>query len=311
MELAGAEEPGDGGGRKLKRRGVVRYLHNEAAPSAPKMLLGNALRHRREALVLTQGDVARRLGWSSSKVSRLECGQHHFKDHDLLKFFAVYQIEDPKEQERLRELAAIANEPNWWRQWSTVAQQYLQAVVSFEDMAQRIRSYDHVVLHGLLQTAEYAEALITRGRGSHSTHDALVKLRMERQAKFEAAPDKRLICVIHEAALRNLVGTPEIMRRQVAHLINLMSNPRYHLRLLELGGAYNTPAELGTTTIFDFPGPLPKIAIAECFDGALIIQDEDRVDRREIAFDELSHRSLGPAQTRRKLTHLLSSNVYH
>jgi hypothetical protein len=308
MELASAEEPGDGGGQRQGRRGVVRYLHNEAAPSAPRMLLGNALRQRRDALAMTQGEVARRLGWSSSKVSRLESGQHHFKEWDLLKFFAVYQIDDPQGQERLRELAVVANEPTWWRQWSTVAQQYLQAVVSFEAMAQRIRSYDPVVLHGLLQTEEYARALIARGRGSHAAHDALVKLRMERQAKFGAATGKRLVCVINEAALRTLVGTPDIMRRQVEHLIGLMSNPRYHLRLHEQ--TYNMPVELGTTTIFDFAGRVPKIAIVECFDGALIIQDEDRVDRREMAFDELSHRSLGPVRTRRKLTHLLSSNFY-
>ncbi|MFJ6572245.1 helix-turn-helix domain-containing protein [Streptomyces sp. NPDC091292] len=306
QQPAGPEEPGESDGQKSGRR--VRYLQDEAAPSAPRMVLGNALRHRRQALGLKQEEVARRLGASPSKISRIEKGQHKFKEQDLLGFFSLYGISDPEEQRQLEELARTANQPTWYQKRSTAAQRYLQAVVSFEDMAQRIRSYESQHLHGLLQTPEYARALIERGRGSRSRHESLLQLRKERQARFAAATDKRLICVIDEAALRRLVGSPQIMRRQVEHVIDLSANPRYVIRLAELN-RYNLPVELCTTTLFDFAGRiLPTVAYAESFDGGLIIQDEESVDRRERAFDALRAASLTPPKTVQKLRDLLASN---
>ncbi|QFR98125.1 helix-turn-helix domain-containing protein [Streptomyces tsukubensis] len=287
----------------------MRYLQDEAAPSAPRMLLGNALRHRRDAIPLTQEEVARQLGCSPSKVSRRESGHHHLKERDLPQLFAVYRIEDPEDQRVLHGLVEVANQATWWQPWATVAQQYLQAVVSFEDMAQRIRSYDCHYLHGLLQTPAYARALIERGRGSRDTHDALVELRKERQARFTAAADKLLICVVHEGALRNPVGSKEIMYEQLDHLIELSRDRRHQIRMAEWG-RFDMPVELGTTTIFDFEGLAPKIAYAEAIDGGLIVQDEDLVDRREKAFDALRVRSLAPDATRHRLQHLLSSKIY-
>ncbi|WP_079187995.1 helix-turn-helix domain-containing protein [Streptomyces acidiscabies] len=140
QQVAGADEPGDGGGQKSSRR--VRYLQDEAAPSAPRMVLGDALCKQREALGLQQQEVAFRLGLSRSKVSRIESGHVRSKERDLNSLFALYEIHDPREQTMLRSLAQDASKPVWWQRWSSVAPRYLQAVVSFEDMAQRIRSYE-------------------------------------------------------------------------------------------------------------------------------------------------------------------------
>jgi transcriptional regulator with XRE-family HTH domain len=308
QQLAGAKEPGDGDGQKSGRR--VRYLQDEAAPSAARMVLGSALRKRRVLRGLKQEQVARLLGGSPSKVSRIENGQHNFKEHDLQQFFAVYGVDDPAEQAQLRDLAEAANQPTWWQSWSGVAQKYLQAVVSFEDLAQRIRSYESQQLHGLLQTPDYARALINRGGGTPRQREALAELREQRQARFAAAENKMLICVIDEATLRRPVGSPDIMRRQLEHLIDLSSDPRYQFRLAELG-RYDLPVELGTTTIFDFSGRiLPTTVYTECFDGGLVVQDEESVDRRQKAFDALRVASLAPRQTVQKIRDLLS-RTYH
>ncbi|WP_249954411.1 helix-turn-helix transcriptional regulator [Streptomyces sp. 35G-GA-8] len=308
QQLSGAEEPDDSVGQKSSPR--VRFLKNEAAPSAPRMVLGKELRRRREAVGLQQQEVSRRLNWSLSKTSRIECGQVKVKEQDLPALFSLYGMNDPGEQQPLRELAQIANRPMWWKPWSGIASQYLQAVLSFEDMAQCIKSYEPLYLHGLLQTPEYARALIERGRGTRSHHASLALLRKERQAKFSESPGKELICVIDEATLRRPVGNVEIMRGQVEHLIDLGEGGRFHLRLAELSRA-NLPVELGATTIFEFAETLlPTIAYSESFDGGLVIQDEESVDRRVRAFDLLRARSLTPGKTTQKLRDLLSSNCY-
>jgi transcriptional regulator with XRE-family HTH domain len=275
------------------------------------MVLGNALRHRRNAAGLKLEEVAKQLGISTSKVSRIESGSIPAKEDDLLRLFAVYRVVEPEEQVYFRELIEAAQQPAWWQPWSQIATKYLQAVVSFEDMAQRIRSYESQYLYGLLQTTDYARALIERGRGSARAHDELVEFRVKRQERFTAEANKTLIAVVDEASLRRPVGSPQIMRGQLEHLIELTRHPRFQLRLAELG-RFDLPAELGSTTIFDFESRLlPTIACMEGFDGSLAIDDEAMVDRRVKKFDELLARSLAPQAMRRKLQHMLSSGLYH
>ncbi|MGV9427913.1 helix-turn-helix domain-containing protein [Streptomyces sp. NPDC003656] len=308
-QLPISAEPDDGYGQKAGRRGAVRYLQNETAPFAARMVLGNALRHRREAVGLSAGEAARQLGGSPSKVSRIESGTFALKQQDLLKFCSLYRITDPEEQGRLYELARAAQQPAWWQPWAAVAPKYLQAVVSFEDMATRVKSFEPIYLHGLLQTPEYARALIERGRGSARGHDELVRFRTQRQERFAAAPNRRLICVVDEATLLRPVGSAEIMRGQLKHLLALTGDPRFQLHLAPLYD-YNVHVELGPTTLFDFAGPLPTIAFAEGYDGGLVIEDEHMVDRRVKAFDALAARSLAPRAMRRRLQDMLATHRY-
>ncbi|MEU7183567.1 MULTISPECIES: helix-turn-helix domain-containing protein [Streptomyces] len=300
-----AEESGEGG---QKARDKVLFLRDELAPSAPCMVLGRGLRKRRDALKLHQQDVSKALGWSKSKISRIESGLNAVKRQDLEILFSLYRV-DEDDQEPLRELALIGNRPMWWKKWSGITTAYLQAVMSFEEVAQRIRSYEPQYLNGLLQTPEYAEVLIKRGP-DQSRYAALVELRQRRQAKFAAARGKELLCVIDEASLLQPVGNAQIMRRQVQHLIELSEDPRYQLRLAEQKRA-NLQREIGSTTLFDFAETLlPTIAYTEIDDGGLVIQDEESVDRKVRKFDELRHMSLNPPKTKQKLRDLLRSNYY-
>ncbi|MFF0383240.1 helix-turn-helix transcriptional regulator [Streptomyces sp. NPDC004286] len=301
--------PDDGFGQKPGRRGAVRYLQNEAAPCAARMMLGYALRLRREAIGLSAYEAAKLLGGSPSKVSRIESGTFAPRQRDLPRFFLMYGITDPEEQERLRELLKAAHEIAWWKPWSAVAPTYLLAAVSFEDMAIGVRSYDSIYLHGLLQTPEYARALIKRGRGSAKAHDELAEFRAQRKERFTAAPDKKLLCIVDEATLGRAVGSPAIMRGQLEHLIELTSHPHISLRLAPLYD-YRVHVELGSATIFDFAGRLPPITFAEGYDGGLVIEDEQMVDRRVKAFDALAANSLAPHAMRRRLKDMLASNRY-
>ncbi|MFJ3659803.1 helix-turn-helix domain-containing protein [Streptomyces sp. NPDC090119] len=304
-----AAELDDGCDPKTGRRGTVRYLRNETAPRAARMMLGNALRLHREAAGLSAGEVARQMAGSPSKLSRIESGTISAKAQDLLKFIEMYKITDPEEQTQLRQLATAAQQSPWWQPWAAVTPQYLQAVVSFEDMAVSIRSYQLTYLHGLLQTPEYARALIERGRASEGAYDDLIRFRTARQERFVEASDKKLLCVVDESVLARPVGSPEIMREQLKHLITLTCDPRVQLRLVPLHN-YDVHVELAPTTIFDFAGHLPTIAFAEGYDGGLVIEDKKMVDRRVKEFDAVATQSLGPHATRRRLQDLLASYRY-
>ncbi|MFB7778983.1 helix-turn-helix domain-containing protein [Streptomyces bauhiniae] len=302
-------EPEEASGQRGGRRGAVRYLQNEAAPCAERMMLGYELRLRREATGLSANEAARHLGGSPSKVSRIESGTISPKEGDLLKFFLMYGITQPEEQKRLWELLTAASGTPWWQPWAAVAPKYLQAVVSFESMAIGVRSYDPIYLHGLLQTPEYARALIKRGRGSVATRAALAEFRAERQERFAAAPDKKLLCIVDEATLARPVGSAAIMHAQLRHLIELSHDPRIRLRLAPLYD-YKVHVELGSATIFDFAGRLPTISFTEGYDGGLVIEDEQMVDRRVKAFDALATNSLGPHAMRRRLQAMLTTSRY-
>lgn len=109
----------------------------------------------------------------------------------------------------MRQLAEEASR----QPWSAVAQEHLQAVVSFEEIAQHIRVYEPLHLPGLLQTEGYARAVIANGTTQSAHQQALIDLRMERQRRFEMADeDKKLIRVLEEGALRRCYGTPRAVR---------------------------------------------------------------------------------------------------
>ncbi|MER8032473.1 helix-turn-helix transcriptional regulator [Streptomyces bauhiniae] len=304
-QLPSAAEPDDGGSQKTGRRGAVRYLQDEPAPRAARMALGSALRCCRETVGLSVSEAAAQLGGSASKVSRIESGLTPPKQQDLLKFFALYKITDAREQTQLRELASEAYQSPWWKPWSSVTPKYLQAVLSFEDMAISVRSYEPTYLHGLLQTPEYARALMKRGCKSASLSNELVQFHTVRRQRFDAAQDKNLLCIVDESTLMRPVGSAEIMRKQLEHLIELTFHPRIQLRLAPLYN-YEVSVELGPTTIFDFERRLPTIAFAEGYDGGLFIEDERAVDNRVKAFDLLASRSLGPHAMRRRLQHTVT-----
>ncbi|MFB7778168.1 helix-turn-helix domain-containing protein [Streptomyces bauhiniae] len=304
-QLPSAAEPEHGSGQKTGRKGAVRYLQDEPAPRAARMVLGSALRRCREAVGLSVGEAAARLGGSASKVSRIESGLFSPKQQDLPKLFALYEITDTTEQSQLRELASDAQQSPWWQPWSTVTPKYLQAVVSFEDMATRIRSYEPIYLHGLLQTPEYSRALMERGRGSAIIHDEMVQFRTMRRQRFDAASDTNLVCIVDESSLMRPVGSADIMRKQLEHLVALTFHPRIQLRLAPLYD-YETSVALGPTTIFDFGRRLATIAYSEGYDGGLFIEDEQGVDSRTKAFDLLAARSLGPHAMRRRLQHMVT-----
>lgn len=286
-------------------RRQVRQLRADTAPIAQRMVVGRVLRDIRIQRGETQKDVGAKAGFSPSKLSRVESGIHDFKRQDIHRLLDAYGVVDPAERGRLVRLAEEANEGAWWRPWTDVATKHAISHVSFESMAQRVRSYEPAHLSGLLQIPDYARAVIAGGPDvSNDAVERLVELRLERQRQMWETP-KKLIFVIDEVTLLRGMGNPDVMRRQLSHLIKLSDDPRYVFQVLELG-TFNVPSFLGVTTIFDFAEQaLPDIVYVEGLEGAQYLQDEDQVDVRKRMFDRARRVSLERGRSVQRLRDLL------
>lgn len=285
---------------------TVRNLHamSGRAPTAQRMKFGEMLRQHRVRLGLTEKEVAQRLGGrSASKISRLESGEHDFKESDVRSLLDVYGVEDPAERERMLELAHEANQKGWWEPYSDVATKELQTYVSLEDIAQRMRSFETGQLHGLLQIPDYTRALV-RANSPHldaKSVERITELRRLRAERFLQDSSAELKCVLDEVTLSRGYGSDSIMQQQVEHLISLADHPRLTFRLIPTRGL-NLPVQIGPTTIFDFAaGQLPAIVYAERIDGGLYLQDPAAVDRYAKAFDHLLVKAKPPARYLQKL----------
>lgn len=238
----------------------------------------------------------------ASKISRMEKGEHDFKEHEVCALLRAYGAAD-HECERVRSLAMKANRPSWWDEWSDVSPNSLQTHVSLEEIAQRIRSYEMQQLLGLLQIPEYTRALVL-ANSPHTEEkavDRIVEFRAMRQRRFLEASTAHLLCLLDEVTLTRGYGTPECMGKQLDRLLELAHHPRITFRLAPLNGR-NMPVQLGTTTIFDFAdGALSDIVYLEQSNGGRYIHDPARVDEHVKGFDLLLLTSLTKQATLRRI----------
>ncbi|WP_190209369.1 Scr1 family TA system antitoxin-like transcriptional regulator, partial [Kitasatospora indigofera] len=135
-----------------------------AAPTVRRRMLGSELRRIREGLNLKADEVASRLGWHPSKVSRLETGRYGVRGTEVGKLLDVYEVADPETREALSTLAREDKRRVWWQPYSDVISQRYASFISFEAEAVSVRNFEASLIPGLLQTADYARALIRQLR---------------------------------------------------------------------------------------------------------------------------------------------------
>ncbi len=128
-----------------------------------RMLLGSQLRRLREARGITREAAGYSIRASESKISRMELGRVSFKTRDVEDLLTLYGITDEAERESLLSLAREANVAGWWHSYSDVLPSWFPTYVGLEGAASLIRAYEVQFVHGLLQTEEYARAVVRRG----------------------------------------------------------------------------------------------------------------------------------------------------
>jgi transcriptional regulator with XRE-family HTH domain len=279
----------------------------ESGSTVRRILLGGQLRRLREAAGISREDAGYTIRASESKISRLELGRVGFKERDVVDLLALYGGTDDAERDALLALAREANAPGWWHTYNDVLPSWFQVYLGMEGAASLIRTYEIQFVPGLLQTPDYARA--TAGAGQLGTPgediERRVSLRMTRQRLLTRANPPRLWAVVDEAVLRRPIGGPEVMRKQIEHLIDLAKRSNITLQVVPFRFGRHA-AEGGAFSILRFPEPdLPDVIYIEQLTSALYLDKREDVDQYTDAMERLCVQSEPPAATAKLLRGIL------
>jgi transcriptional regulator with XRE-family HTH domain len=272
-----------------------------------RILLGAQLRGLREAKGITRETAGWEIRASESKISRMELGRVGFKERDIADLLTLYGVTDAEEREALLTLARDANTPGWWHRYSDILPSWFQSYLGLESAATLIRTYEVQFVPGLLQTKEYARAVIMLGHGSASAEelDRRVMLRMTRQEILNRANPPQLWAIVDEAALRRPIGGAQVMRGQLEALIDATKQPNIRLQIVPfLAGGH--AAAGGAFSILRFPEQeLPDVVYIEQLTSALYLDKREDVDHYAVAMERLSIEADPPGETADTLARIL------
>lgn len=272
-------------------------------PTVLRMLLGAHLRRLREAQGVTREDAGWEIRSSESKISRMELGRVGFKERDVADLLTLYGLDDEEERTRLLALARDANNPGWWHRFGDVLPNWFQSYLGLEAAAALIRTYEVQFVPGLLQTKEYARAVVLLGHGRAKTDeiDRRVELRMARQQVLTRPDAPKLWVVVDEAALRRPIGGIDIMRGQVDALLEANTLPNVRLQVIPFNAGGHAAAG-GAFTILRFPDQdLPDVVYIEQLTSALYLDKRDDVDLYAEAMERLCVEARPPTETQKVL----------
>jgi hypothetical protein len=244
---------------------------------------------------LSMEATAKQLGWSTSKLYRLENGRSRIGTDDLEDMLDLYGIRSPR-REALIQLGRDARRRGWWTAYGDI---FTGSFIAMEAEASSIRINAHVV-PGILQTPAYAHEMITRTRPAITAEDAhrRVTARTARQdALFSRPQPPQVHVIVDEAALRRQVGGPPVMVPQLAGLAEAADRPEVVMQVIPfMAGA--TAGMDGHFVILAFPDPEdPPVAYVEGLMGDVYVEAADDVDRFSLAWTALATQALDPAES--------------
>jgi transcriptional regulator with XRE-family HTH domain len=245
----------------------------QAGPTAARMLVGARLRRLRENAGRTREAAAREIRSSDSKISRLELGRTGFKRRDVADLLTFYGVVDEGERQPLLELTKQANAPGWWRRYDDVVPSWFEPYIGLEQAASVVRTYAVQFVPDLLQTEEYARAVLRLGHPDDDTArlDQRIALRLGRQRILRRPAPPRLWTVIDETALRRPIGSRTTMRLQLSHLIEISALPHVSVQVMPFSTGGHVAAG-GSITFLRFPeDELPDIVYLEQLITALYL----------------------------------------
>jgi len=192
-----------------------------------RILLGAQLRRLREARGISTEEAGYAIRGSHSKISRMELGRVGFKERDVADLLTLYGVTDPEERAPLLELAREANTPGWWHRYGDVLPNWFEPYLGLEEAASLIRAYEVQFVPGLLQSEEYARSVVLLGHSDAAEEEVerRVQVRLTRQQRFTEPGAPTLWAVLDESVLRRRIGSREVMRGQVEHLIEMCELP--------------------------------------------------------------------------------------
>ncbi|MFJ6633968.1 helix-turn-helix domain-containing protein [Streptomyces sp. NPDC091376] len=276
-------------------------------PTVRRRRLGQELRRLRELKGMTAEEVADRLLVSQSKISRLENGRRSISQRDVRDLCGVYEVEDHRVVDSLMQMAKDSRQQGWWHAFGDIP---YSVYIGLETDAASLRVYEPQIVPGLLQTREYAEALITGALPETPVSDVekRVQVRLRRQERI-SSPDGplRLWAVVDEAALRRVVGNKEMMREQLEHLVEQSQLPHVTVQVLPFSmGAH--PGITGHYAILEFPDASDSsVVYIEGVTSDLYLEKANDVHKYTVMYEHLRAQALNVDQTREYIEDIAKS----
>ena len=278
-----------------------------SGPTVLRMLLGNQLRRLREEAGITPERAGYEIRASRSKISRMEHGRVGFKERDVADLLTLYRVTDDAIRGHMLALAEHASSQGWWARYDDVMPDWFETYVGLEQATSLIRTYELQFVPGLFQTEGYAREVTVLGHRSASAEeiDRRVSLRIKRQQILSRESGPRVWAVIDESALRRPLGGREVMREQLAHLIDMAERPQVTLQVMPFDRGGHSAAG-GSFSILRFAEPdLPDVVYIEQLTGALYLDRPVEIDHYREVMNSLSAEAETPADSARQLKKLL------
>jgi transcriptional regulator with XRE-family HTH domain len=273
----------------------MRYMPGNPHTSVRSRTVAAELRTLREKRGLSCAEVARLLGVSASKISRIETGNSGLQVDDVAALLDFYQVPAGKQQ-KLLGLLRRGNQRGWWERQAGLPHLW-RTLIDFESKAIRIQNYESLVIPGLLQTSEYTAAMIrgTEPTLSNAELDNLVASRMARQTILTSTAAPEFLAVIHEVALRMPIGEPGVMKRQLRHLQTVAELPNVGLRVVPAAAGAHAGLR-GPFMILDFAEE-PSLAFIENHDTGIFLEEDEDLAGYRLAMRNILGLALTPGQS--------------
>jgi transcriptional regulator with XRE-family HTH domain len=269
-----------------------------SGPTALRIQLGVRLRRLRQARGISREAAGWEIRGSESKISRMELGRVPFKERDVADLLTLYGVGEP-ESTALLGLARRANAPAWWRQFGEVVPPWFLSYLGLEEAASLIRAYEAHFVPGLLQTPDYARAVLRREHATASPTEIerRIQLRCSRQRVLTRPDPPQFWAVLDEAVLRREIGGRDVMRAQLQALREAADLPNVRLQVVPFHQGAAAPAGF-PFAIMRFAEPeLPDVVYVEQLTGAIYLDKPGDVEQYAVAMERTCLEAEPPERT--------------
>lgn len=275
------------------------------APTVGQVVLGRRLQELRETAGMKREEAAKALRVAPATVRRMETAEVALKIPYVHVLLQAYGVPDA-DVEAFVALAEAANEPGWWQRYHDVLPEWFSLYVSLEGSAQVIRQYEPHYVPGMLQTEDYARAVLDTGTAGQAGAEAVerhVALRMARQKLLTREHPPHWWVVMDETALRRPVSPdPQVMRAQMDRLLEVSTLDHVTLQVAEFDAGPH-PGTYAPFVLFRFAEPeLPDMVYTEYLTGALYLDSRQEVSAHLEVLDHMAAHAASDVDTRKILT---------
>jgi transcriptional regulator with XRE-family HTH domain len=281
-------------------------MEDSASPLMLRWRLRRELRTARLNSNLTQKQVAEAMEWSLSKMNRIEKAKSGISINDLRALLPLYGITDKERAEALFDLgravgrAKGGRRDQWWRHYTEVAPAKLLELLDYESAASAVSQFETIFAPGILQTEEYASAVLQvfyDGKSSTDRVAPLVDLRTRRRDLLTSGDAPKFAFVLDESVIHRMVGSPSIMSQQLQYLAQAAERPNVTMQIVPFTVGLHSGMKQSFELIQFAETPDENIVFLESPRGDFISDDPEETQNYLEAFRSITAVSLPPSES--------------